>query len=508
MKSSTRVVVNTLAQYIRTVLNIVIVLYTSRVVLANLGVSDFGIYSLVAGVISMLAFIRRNLSKTIQRFLSYHHGSGNQEMVISIFNNSVCTQLIISLGVCLVLFLCTPLVFDHLLNIPVDRKGAAQIVYFLMLVNLFFHMQSSPYEAALIARENIVFSSIVSVVDSILKIPVALSLVYISQNKLEWYSIMMALIVVLNFIIYWVYCKQKYDECRHFSFRSFNKSLFVEMFSFMGWNVYGTMCITGRTQGVAIILNRFYSTAINAAFGLGGQVAGQVKFLSSSLTTAINPQIIKAEGSGNRKRMVRLAEISCKFSFLLLSMLAVPTIIYMDDILAVWLKEVPLYTNMFCRMIILTELVDLTTLNLNTANQAVGNVKMYNICINTVKIMTLPVVWIVLFLGMGPFEAMVVYVIFEAICAMSRLIFLHINIKMSIGQYLCNVLFGTMPTFLFNLLVCYFASRLLTGWLGVLVFVLSFVVTSVTAWVIGLKKDEKETIKQLVNRLRKKSEKA
>lgn len=502
MKASSRVVVNTLAQYIRTVITIVIVLYTSRVVLANLGVDDFGIYSLVGGVISMLAFVRRNLSRTIQRFLSYHHGSGNKSMVVQIFNNSVCTQLFISMGLCLILLLCMPLIFNYLLNIPRGRIEAARVVYVLMIANLFFHMLSAPYEAALIARENIVFSSIVSVVDAILKIPVAISLIYISANKLEWYSVMMALIVFLNYIVFWLYCKWKYEECSHFSFRTFDRSLFVEMFSFMGWNVYGTMCITGRTQGVAILLNRFFSTAINAAFGLGGQVAGQIQFLSSALTTAINPQIIKAEGSGNRIRMFRLAEISCKFSFLLMNILAVPSLFYMDFLLNIWLKEVPPFTAMFCQMIILTELVDLTTLNLATANQAVGNVKVYSICIQTVKVMTLPVVWFVLYRGMGPFEVMVVYVTFEAICAISRLIFLHVNIKLSIGQFVRNVFAGTMPVFLLNLLACYFACQYFEGWLFVIGYAVSFLVTSMATWSLGLKQDEKEILCQILSKVK------
>ena len=504
MKSSSRVVVNTLAQYVRTVLTIIIVLYTSRVVLANLGVDDFGIYSLVGGVISMLAFVRRNLARTIQRFLSYHHGSGNKNMVIDIFNNSVCTQLLISLTLCTILLLCTPLIFEYILNIAKDRMEAAKVVYWLMLVNLFFHMLSAPYEATLIARENIVFSSIVSVVDTFLKIPVALSLIWISSNKLEWYSVMMAAIVILNYLIYYIYCKGKYDECCHFSFRSFNKHLFYEMFSFMGWNVYGTMCLTGRTQGVAVLLNRFFSTAINAAFGLGGQVAGQVQFLSSALTTAINPQIIKAEGSGNRQRMFRLSEISCKFSFLLLSMLAVPAIIYMDVLLNIWLKEVPDYTSMFCRMIVLAELVDLTTLNLNTSNQAIGNVKIYITCISTIKIMTLPVVWFVLWLGMGPLKVMIVYVLFEAICAASRLIFLHINIHLSIKNYFLNVFAGIIPTTFINTIVCYFFSQFLTGWLFIIGFVVSIVITCFVAWMIGFRDDEKTIMLQVAKRFKSK----
>ena len=158
-------------------------------------------------------------------------------------------------------------------------------------------------------------------------------------------------------------------------------SLFKEMFSFMGWNVYGTCCIVGRGQGVAILLNNFYSAAINAAYGIGNQVAGQLNFLSNALTTAINPQIIKAEGAGDRQKMFRLAEISCKFSFLLMSMISVPAFIFMDKLLAIWLREVPDYTTMFCRMFLLAIQIDLLTMNMAVANQAVGNVKVYSICI-------------------------------------------------------------------------------------------------------------------------------
>ena len=502
MNASTRVVINTLAQYVRTIFMVVIVLYTSRVVLDNLGVNDYGIYSLVSGVVAMLAFIRNNLSKTIQRFLSYHHGSGNKEMVVKIFNNSVCTQLIITIILCGVLLACTPLIFNYLLKIPIDRLVTAKTVYVLMVFSLFFQMLTAPYEAVLIARENIIFSSIVSVVDAVLKIPIALSLIYISSDKLEWYSVMMALVVVLNYFVFRYYCKRKYDECLYFSLRSFNKELFKEMFSFMGWNVYGTMCVTGRTQGVAILLNRFFSTAINAAFGLGGQVAGQVSFLSGAITTAINPQIIKAEGGGDRGKMFRLSEISCKFSFLLMSMVAIPAVIYMDFIMDIWLKEVPPYTCMFCQMIILTALVDLTTLNMNTTNQAVGNVKFYQICINSIKICSLPVTWLVLRMGQGPFEVMVVYIVFELLCAISRIVFLHISVQLPVLQFVRNVILGILPVFFINLIVCYFVSRYLTGWWLIVTGILSIVTTCCSAWLIGLQNDEKDVFRKMITKIK------
>ena len=183
MNSSTRVAVNTSIQYVRTFITVIITLYTSRVILANLGVEDYGIYSLIGGVIAMLAFIQNNLARTTQRYLSYYQGKGDFQYVTKIFNNSVCTQLAVAVFLCGILALLTNPVILHLVNIPANKIEAATWVYWLMLVSLFINLQSSPYLAALIARENMVFSSIVQILDAILKVPVALSLIWISETN-------------------------------------------------------------------------------------------------------------------------------------------------------------------------------------------------------------------------------------------------------------------------------------------------------------------------------------
>lgn len=498
MLAATRVTVNTFIQYIRTVISVIITLYTSRVILANLGVEDYGIYCLVGGVVSFLAFIQNDLSRTTQRYLSYYQGQGNRQKLVAIFNNSVCVQLFISLPLCVILFLLADVVFSELLNIPAHRLEAARWVYWFMVGCLFVNMQSSPYLATLISHENIIYSSIIQIVDSLLKIPVALSLILMSENKLEWYSLLSFLIVGLNFLCYYIYCKHKYEECRHFSFRTFDKRLGKEMFSFMGWNVYGTACIIGRTQGTAILLNRFFGTVINTSFGIGEQVLGQIGFLSNSLTTAINPQIIKAEGGGDRQKMFRLTEISCKFSFLLMSIITVPIVIYMPTVLELWLKEVPQHTAMFCVAIILSYQIDQLTMNLATANQAIGNVKVYSICVNTIKVLTLPVMYLVLKRGGRPVDAMIVYFVFETVCMVSRLIFLHININLSITKYMQNVFLMILPPVIANVVVCYSFSLFLSGWFFILVGCISLAVTCSMTYLCGLKNDERTILNNMM----------
>ncbi len=506
MKSSTRIAVNTLAQYIRSFISVCITLYTSRVVLHSLGVDDYGIYALIAGVTAMFAFIQNNLSSTTQRYLSYHQGRGDNAMVLKVFNNSICTQLMISVALCAILAALTGPIFSHLISIPDDRMQTARIVYWIMLASLFFNMQSTPYLAALIARENIVYSSAVQILDAFIKVPIALSLARFAAHRLEWYAFLMFLITVLNFLCYLIFCRFRYDECKHFTFKSFDKSLFGEMFSFMGWSVYGSLSVVGRTQGIAILLNNFFTTAMNAAYGIGGQVCGQLAFLSNSLTTAFNPRIIKTEGAGDRQKMFRLSEISCKFSFLLMSMVSIPLIIHMDTILHLWLKEVPDHTAMFCTMILLANQLDLVTMNLGAANRAIGNVKVYNLWTYTPKLLTVLFAFIVLKLGMGAAAVMVAFVVMEFISAIIRLYVMHFTSGLSVARFARNVILPILLPVIVNVAVCLLIAPHLPGWLFLVTCCVSVILTAATTYFLALRPDEKTIVDDLLRKVFRRAE--
>ena len=167
----------------------------------------------------------------------------------------------------------------------------------------------------------------------------------------------------------------------------------------MGWSVYSTGCIVGRTQGIAILLNRFFGTVVNAAYGIAWQVSGQLNFLSSSIQNATKPQLVRAEGANDRKKMFRLAEITSKFSFLLLAFISIPAIMEMDDLLSIWLKEVPENTVVFCQFIVLTNLADQLTIGLAYANEAIGKIRNYSLVVNSIKLLSLPAAFLFLHYG-------------------------------------------------------------------------------------------------------------
>ena len=494
MNNSTRVIINTIAQYSRTIISAIISLYTSRIILQYLGVSDYGINDVVAGLIAMFLFIDYSLSQTIQRYISYAHGKGDITGSIKIFNNSVINQFVIASFLCIILLLFTNPLFNNILNISEDRQEAALYIYYFMIVSLFVNLMITPYLAIIIARENIVYSSFVQLVDSFIKIPIALSLCWISYDKLIWYGLCNLLVVILNFILYYVYCKRKYIECQNFKISSYDKVLFGKMFSFTGWTLYGTACVVGRSRGLAIVINNFFTTSMNGAMGIGSQICSQLSFLSTSLTTAMRPQIMKAEGAGDRVKMIKLTEICCKSSLFLLSLISIPAVIEMDNIMSIWLVNVPPYAVFFAKAWIISQWIDQFTVGLSIANAAVGDVKYYNIITNTIKIFALPVIFIFLFQGYPVEYSMYIYIIIELICSITRLLYMKHSINLNIMQFLKKVILPLILPILITYLCCRFYNMYSVEYFCLFNFIVSFVILSFTTYILGINSDERKLI--------------
>lgn len=437
-KASTRVLINTSVQYVRSILSACILLYTSRLILTELGVDDFGIYSLIAGVVALLSFIKNSLASTIQRFLSFYQGENDLNKQCDIMSNSLMISLLIGTVLVLALFLSGQFILTEFLNINSDRIEAAYWVYNSMLFTLFFTMQSTSYFAVLIAHENIVYTSIIQMIDVILKLFISISLSFVSFDKLSYYACMIASVSLFDFVCYYAFCK-RYAECRQSSIFNFKLKLFKELFAFTGWTVYSVGCIVGRTQGIAILLNRFWGTALNASYGIAQQVIGQVSFLSTSLINAMQPQIVKAEGTKDRTKMFQMSEMASKFSFLLFAWVTIPSLFYMDQILHIWLGKVPDYAVSFCQYSLFAAWMDQLTIGLGIANTAIGKIKKYSIIVSSIKILTLPFAYICLRLGMPAISVMICYILFETICAIVRIVLLKLESGMSISSFINNV---------------------------------------------------------------------
>ena len=448
MNSNTRLIVNTLAHNIRTVINIVLALYSTRIVMDALGQSDYGIYMLVAGIVSLLGYICNNLIATTQRFLSYANGAGDRKEEKLVFANSYMLHWLIGLLLAAVFASLTPLVFNgcsllHFsgLNIPSEKLEESIIVYYLVIATVLTTFVTAPFRALLISHENIAYISMVDVLDGFLKLGLAFSLYLIDSWRLPLYASIITGVMLFNFIMFAGYSHFHYDECILVpNTKLWDKATCRKLLGFATWTIFGMGCVYVRTQGNAVIINKVIGTLGNAAFGIAIQILGSVQFLSVAINNAISPQITKAEGEGNRLRAIYLTMIGSKYGFLLISLAAIPLIAEMPLILQLWLGNVPEHAVFFCRMMLIISLCDRLTSSLGTLNQAIGRIRDYSIVTFTVKVLCLPVSIICLHFGLGIQVVMFSYMFFELLAALIRVPFLMHSAGMKLQDFMQSVI--------------------------------------------------------------------
>lgn len=502
MKASNRIVINTIAQYARTIVNMVLSLYSSRLVLDILGVDDYGVYSLVAGVVSMLSILTSALVSSTQRFLSVSQGKNNIELLKEVFGNSLILHIVLGFIVSIILSLLTPFIFNGFLNIPLGREVVAEKLYILVILMVYVSFVSSPYRALLVSHENIVYTSIIDVMDGVLKVILVVLLPYTNIDKLFAYGLIMLGIQLFNLLAFMIYSHAKYEECIIPKIRLFSTSYIKQLSLFTGWMLYSSVCVTVRTQGLSIVLNKIYGAAINAAYGIGSQISGMISFISSSFNNAVAPQLMAAEGGGNRQRMLFLAELQSKTSFLLLAMIGIPTMFEMPILLEWWLGEVPEYTTLFGRIFLSMQIIDMLSTGLGAANKAIGNIGRYTLIVFTPKILILPISWYVIkFSGSLKLVGWVMVSI-ETISMMLRIILFRKESWFNAWGYCKSVILRSIPSVVFSVLACLFVRLFIIGNFSVIfTYLCSVPLFLISSYIITLNKLEKEIVRSLIQKI-------
>lgn len=493
MDAYKRVFINTVAQYGKSVINVCLSLYSARIILDALGKSDYGLYVLVGGVVAMLGFVTNALVITTQRFISFYHGKGDWNIVSKTFSNSLFLHVVIAIVLSMLLALFSHLVVYSWLEVDAGRLASAMMVYWATIVILFITILLSPFKAVLIARENIVYISIIEVLDGVLKLAVAFLLLRVDIDKLQLYAWLMAAIQLFNLLAFSIYGCCKFAECSWLIRpRDISSDWLRRIMGFAGWTTYSMGAVVARNQGIAIMLNHFLKqTVINAAYGIAFQVYGALSFISSSILNAMNPRIMKAEGMGDRKRMLHLAALESKYSSLMLLLILVPLIFEMPSILNWWLKEVPENTVMFSRVVLIAFFFDQITYGLNTANQATGNVKPYVLLIYTPKLLILIPVYILLALGRLPGDVMLCYIIIEILCSFLRLPYMKYKVGLNVREFLVTAVVPLLPVLVSQFIVCYLLTLQPFNHSFLMTIILPVGVGALLAWLFALNHQER-----------------
>lgn len=395
-----RIAKNTLLLYFRMLLTLLVGLYTARIVLQTLGVSDFGLYNVVGGIITMFTFLSGTLATGTQRFLTFGLGENDQTKVNKIFSTASYLHLLFAVIVFVVAEIAGLWLLYHHMQIPEGRMTAAFWVFQFSVLTAMVGIIQVPYMSSLIAHEKMDIYAYVSIYDAISKLLIVYMIQIVDSDKLILYAFLFMLAHISTAVIYMLYGRSKYAECRMFG--GFDKGVFHEIASFSSWNIFGCGAVALQGQGVNILLNMFFGTVVNAARGIAFQVNNIVLQFVNNFQTAVNPQIVKLYASGNKDEMIRLVINNSKFAAYLLLLIAVPLFIEIEFVLKLWLGEYPDYTPVFLRIIIIQSLVQTINRPVVMAIHAVGRMKAVNLTSGTALLLILPVTYILLKLGASP----------------------------------------------------------------------------------------------------------
>ncbi len=408
-----------------------------------------------------------------------------------IFSTSI--WILIGLGGIIVLLLETGGVWfvNCKMNINPSRLTAANWVLQCSTVNYLVNMLSVPYNAAIIAHERMNAFAYIGILEVLLKLGVALLLFIPTFDSLIVYSILLAASSVIIRLIYGIYCKRHFAECR-FEF-TFNKSIFKEMLGFSSWSFIGSSSAILKDQGVNIIINLFCNTAVNAARSLSTQVNAAVYGFAQNFMLAVNPQIIKSYASGHIEEMFDLAFKSSRLSYYLLLCLSTPIIVAMPYILGIWLTMIPPYTISFTRLTLILGMFEVISLPLQFMNQASGKIKVYQLTVGGIQMLNFPLAYLLLRNHFSPNSVYILAIILSQVCLAARLAILRVSISLPVKRFLLDVYARVLSV----TIVCALAIALLfmleefAGCSPMLNFVLSLVITLAVCYGIGLNAEER-----------------
>ena len=397
--------------YARMGINTILALFTTRYALQALGVVDYGLFSVLGGIITFMGIFNTIMLSTCNRFLAVAIGKGDSQNINKTFN----VNLIIFIGCALVLLLLVVTIGDWYVRNKIHYSGPQEnvlLVYYFSVIGSIISTLGTPYNGLLMAKERFFMFSLVDVVMHIIRFGVVLSLVFHFEEKLFVYTVLQATTISLPPIIYWIYCKRKFPEIIKFQFVR-RKSDYMEVFGFSGWVAFGAISCVVRNQAAALLVNYFFNTVMNTALGIANSLNQYVTLFANSLTQPMQPQITKSYAAGNFSRTDNLLVMSTKLSFLLMLLIGIPFFLEADWLIHLWLGQVPPYAVSFTILLIVDNIVMSFNSGLSLVLFADGRIALYQIVINMLRILAVVVGYFVLKSGFSPEALFITYILFS-----------------------------------------------------------------------------------------------
>jgi O-antigen/teichoic acid export membrane protein len=494
-----RILKNTVFLYFRMFITIAVGLYTSRVILNTLGVTDYGIYNVVGGIINMAAFLNAGMVQASQRFIAFELGRKDKKRLHDVFCTSVSIHLLIALIILLIGETVGLWFVNTHLNIPENRMIAANWVYQASILSFMITILSVPYNACIVAHEKMSAFAYISILEVVLKLLIVFMLLAIPYDKLISYSVLIVMVSLTVRSVYTIYCKRFFEEC-YYQF-IFDRNVFTRMFSFAGWSMIGNLGYSFRDQLSNIMLNIYYGTTLNAARGIAFQVNSILTGFSTNLLMSVSPQITKQYANGNIEEMRKLIYTSSRYCFYLMMLISIPVIVNADFILSIWLGIVPEYAAAFLKIALLASLLYTLSSPVTIGVQATGRLKWFQIGICVIMFIDFALTWLFLALGWPPYYAMLPSIFTNLVALCFRFWLLrHYILGYSAKQYYIQTCLRTISVFGVSYLCTFKMCAISESNLLSLILnsILCILICFIVIYILGINKQERVLLHKFI----------
>ena len=489
---------------IRMIVVMFVTFYTSRVILEILGVVDFGVYNVVAGFVSMFGFFNSSLSNGIQRFYNFELGKNGVDGARRVYNMAMAIQILLAVIIVLPTEIIGTWYLHNKMVIPDDRMFAAEWIFQLSLITFVLHIIQVPYTAAVMAHENMNFFALISVLDVTIKLGGVLVIPLLNSDSLVLYGAIMAAVALFNLLSYVWYTKHNFKEVK--LEKTFRPSLFRDMLSFSGWNIFGTLGQMLKDQGVNLILNLFFGPIVNAARGIANQVNGGLQSFVTNISIPVRPQVVQSYAQGNIQRSLNLTYTISKISCYFLLLMALPILLEINYVLHIWLGDnVPEQTSIFVTIIVLNSFLSNLNAAISGIVHATGEMRTYQLCGGSISLISVLFVYIAMLIWDIPAVALIIILCLDIIRQIVALYVLKSIVKeFSVSLYCRNVVWPVVIVSLLSLIIplaihCFMEE----GFLRLTTILITSILSILTSiYTVGLNNNEKYFAKQLLKNLR------
>lgn len=502
ISSDKRISRNTISLYIRSILILVVSLYTSRVLLSELGQVDFGVYNVVAGFVMLFTFMNTAMVNSIQRFLNYSLGNNDNNGFIRTFRSSLLIQILFVVILIILLETVGLWYVKNKLNVPTDRYTAALFLYHLSVVTFTIKILQAPFSAVIISKEKMSFYAVQGILESTFLLLIAFCLNYSNSDKLKLYAVLLAVVAFVIFVMNIIYVHRIDNKIKFIPI--WEKQDFKALMSFSGWSVFGSVSTIAKSQGLNLILNFFFDVLVNASRGISSQVFSGISTFVANFQTAFKPQLIQSYAEGNFNRYKQLTFLGTKISVYIMWFFTLPIILSINPLLSLWLGDgnVPVYAASFTVIALLTGVVDAYASPIAMAVSATGNIKNFQILVSIFKLLIIPIAIYLCNSGYSPEIILIVGLLLDIIAIFIRLLVWRRVYEVNLYDYLKSVFLPTT----FVILITYILSNSIISKLPpinsvmliFLIVILSLIVNAISVLYIGMSRSERANLIKVI----------